>query len=167
MKTLTNVVTQTLTNTITQTLTNTISKTLTNEIIDFRTNTITRFVTNVQVVQSTITNQNITTVIQGNGAQGPYFNEDDSAALRDEIRVFFRNRDSNNKAGLRRNVENFRKLQSGTRNRDVALQSTLFLGQAYFHLDEYSNAFREFVKLRESMPDESRGWINRCVERMR
>jgi len=80
---------------------------------------------------------------------------------------FFKNRDTNNKLGLRANIDHFQLFEQSAKNEDVRRQSVLFAGQAYYYLGEYSNAFRKFVQLKDSMPDESRGWINRCVERMR
>jgi hypothetical protein len=142
---------------------------ITNFIVSHHYITNHQFITNHHVINihNTIPNTPSGTVVQGERAREPFFNEEDSAKLREEIRRFYGNRESNNRAGLRTNVENLHRLQMTTRSPDVALQSTLFLGQVYFHLGEYTNAFREFVKLRESMPDESSGWINRCVERMR
>ncbi len=156
-------------------------------IISDRTVTNLRVVTNTQVVtnrhvvyltnvkQVTVTNERIvrpqpdstTNTIRNDLVPRPYA-EAGLVQLRGEVRSFFKNRDTNDRNGLYANIYALRRLQASSgADREISGQCMLFIGQAYFHLGEYTTAFREFVKLKDVLPEESRGWINRCVERMR
>ncbi|HPH01552.1 MAG TPA: hypothetical protein PK297_01165 [Spirochaetota bacterium] len=150
-------------------------------VTNLRVVTNTRVVTNQHIVHLTnirhvtVTNERVVTTgrpvtvtnIARNDLVPEPYREAGVAQLRSEIRTFFNHRDSGNKNGLFGNIYALRRLQSITRDPDVERQCTLFIGQAYFYLGEYTTAFREFIKLKDSLPEESRGWINRCVERMR
>ncbi|MDR2735027.1 MAG: hypothetical protein LBC99_10420 [Spirochaetota bacterium] len=130
---------------------------------------IDRVITNVKYVDKIVTNIKYVdqTIPGAQSDSAPTIKTTDTAALRKEVISFFRNRDEKNTQGLRANIDHFRMFEVTAKNEDIRNQSVLFAGQAFYHLGEYSNAFREFVRLKDIMPDESRGWINRCVERMR
>ena len=91
----------------------------------------------------------------------------DRITLRRTVRSFFRNRSRRNRSGMWANIRQLRRIMNSTTDRSVKNQCLLFIGRAYYNLGQYLTAFRNFVRLKKQLPDESRFWIRRCVSKMR
>lgn len=187
---MTNYVTNNITNFVTnqEFVTNTIMQTnyytntvfLTNQINATNINIVTNHLyitntvqlTNVRTLTNyrTLTNATIVTnIIRKRLPDDRYrpVKESDTIQLRRTIRRYFRNAAAGNRHGLTTNIMDLKRIQLQSRDTRIRNQCTLFIGQAYFKLGRYRNAYKEFVKLRDAMPDESDFWIRRCVNNMR
>ena len=170
-------ITNTFTNTVTatnwlditnvRTLTNTATVTNSIDITNYRFKTL--FLTNRVIIKETR---------PGNGNNTGYrpptrhtqprdTGYRDRVTLRRTVRSFFRNKARRNRGGMWGNIRQLRRIMNSTTDQSVRNQCLLFIGRAYYNLGQYLTAFRNFVRLKKTLPDESRFWIRRCVSRMR
>lgn len=134
------------------------------DIIQFNTNT--RTITRTQIV----TNKQTVTVPDSYDDNNSMIRklDNDSALLnlRSAIRRFYAVQNSGSKTALIDTARRLSQIEQNTDNNAIKYQCILYRGRAYFRMGAYTAAFKEFVKLKNIFPDESRGWINRCLNHM-